>query len=83
MKLFNNTPNDAHWSVSSASGGLNCGEIAANDTLDLPQWDNQQNVRVAFFALGKAAPPSETAPFSVTIPQSKAGMAVTIGLYQE
>ena len=82
MKLFNNTPNDAYWSMSATSGS-SCGSIAANETLDFPQWDNQQNVQVAFYAAGKGAPPRETAPFSVTIPQSGTGMAVTIGLYQE
>ena len=81
MKLFNNTPNDAAWNVSTADGSA-CGSIDSKQTLDFPEWDNQQNVQVSFYALGDA-PPGETAPFSVTVPQSGTGMAVTVGLYQE
>lgn len=81
MKLFNNTPNDAYWSVSYANSAA-CGTIKANETLDHPAFDNQQNVKVSFSALGKA-PPGETPPFSVTIAKSGKGKAVTIGLFQQ
>jgi hypothetical protein len=81
MKLFNNTPNDANYDISYANDA-ECGTIAANATLDLPGLDNQKDVKISFYCAGKA-PPGETAPFSVTIPKSGAGMAVTIGLYQE
>lgn len=81
MKLVNNTPNGAYYGISSGNSA-NCGSIPANGSVDLPYWDNKQNVKVTFSALGKA-PPGQTAPFSVTIPKSGTGMAVTIGLYQE
>lgn len=81
MKLFNNTPNGAWYGVTHGNG-FDCGSLDPDQTIDNPVWDNQQNVRVDFYALGDA-PPDETAPFSVTVPQSGTGMAVTIGLYQE
>jgi hypothetical protein len=80
MKLFNNTPNDVFYGISSANSG-DCGTINAGETADLPYYDNQQNVQVDFAAL--PASPSSVSPFVVTIPSSGTGMAVTIGLYQE
>ncbi len=81
MKLFNNTPNDANYDISYANDA-ECGTISSNATTDMPGLDNQKNVKVSFYAAGQA-PPGETAPFSITIPQSGTGMVVTIGLYQE
>jgi hypothetical protein len=81
VKLFNNTPNDANYDISYGNDA-ECGSIAANATLDLPGLDNQKDVKISFYCAGQA-PPGETAPFSVTIPKSGTGMAVTIGLYQE
>jgi hypothetical protein len=81
MKLFNNTPNIANYDISYENDA-ECGSIAANATIDMAGLDNQKNVKISFYAAGKA-PPGETAPFSMTIPDSGTGMSVTIGLYQE
>lgn len=80
MKLYNNTGNDVFYGISSANSG-DCGTIDAGDTADLPYYDNQENVRVTFSALPVSD--SQVTPFSMTIPDSGEGMAVTIGLYQE
>jgi len=83
MKLYNHTPMEAFYGISGA-GSADCGNIPANQTTDLPWYDNKQNVNVTFSAVGaQAPPPGETTPFSVTIPQTGTGMTVTIGLYQE
>ncbi len=81
MKLYNNTPNDSYYGVSYGNNA-ECGSISANQTLDIPHLDNQKNLTVKFAAIGNA-PPGEMDPFSVTIPQTGTGMAVTIGLFQE
>lgn len=78
MKLYNNTGNDVFYGISD-SNSVDCGTINAGDTADLPGYDNQTNVRVTFAAL----PVNQVTPFSVTIPESGEGMAVTIGLFQE
>lgn len=83
MKLFNNTPMEAFYGIAGA-GSADCGNIPANQTADLPWYDNKQNVTVTFSAVGtQPPPPGETTPFSVTIPSSGTGTTVTIGLYQE
>ena len=79
MKIYNNTPNQAEYFISSATGS-ECGSIDPSQTLEFPQWDNQDNVTVSFIALPSQP---EGSPFTVTIPESKTGMAVTMGLYQE
>lgn len=81
MKLYNNTPNDANYDISYGNDA-ECGSIAADATIDLPGLDNQKNVRISFYCAGQA-PPGGTAPFSITIPKAKKGMAVTIGLFQQ
>ena len=79
MKLINHTPNDAYYGISDASS-TGCGSLKANAQIDLPALDNKQNVKVSFSALGKG--PAGDNPFSVTIPKTRKGTAVTIGLYQ-
>lgn len=83
MKLNNNTPMEAFYGISGG-GSADCGNIPANDSTDLPFYDNQQSVVVTFTAVGTTPPPpNETTPFSVTIPKSGTGTTVTIGLFQE
>jgi hypothetical protein len=83
MKLFNNTPMEAFYGISDGTSA-DCGNIPANQTADLPYYDNKPKVNVTFTAVGATPPPSgETTPFSVTIPATGTGTAVTIGLYQE
>lgn len=82
MKLVNNTPMEVFYGISNG-GSADCGTIPANQSTDRPFYDKKQNVTVTFEAVGQNTPPGESTPFSVTIPQSGTGTAVTIGLYQE
>ncbi len=79
MTLYNNTNNEVFYGISYAGAG-DCGTIEAGQTVDMPGYDNQENVRVTFTPTPVG---QQASPFSVTIPQSGEGMAVTIGLYQE
>jgi hypothetical protein len=78
MKLANNTNNEVFYGIESPGEG-DCGTIDAGGTADLPQYDNQENVTVTF----QAMPDNQVSPFTVTIPDSGEGMAVTIGIQQE
>jgi hypothetical protein len=80
MRIYNNTQNEIAYNVV-APGSADCGAIAAQQTAELDGWDETDNVTFSFIAL--TPEPSGVAPFTVTIPQSTPGMAVTIGLYQE
>jgi hypothetical protein len=82
MKLYNNTPMETFYGISDGTSA-DCGNIAANQTTDLPYYDNKQNVNVSFSAVGANTPPGESTPYSVTVPKTGTGMTVTIGLYQE
>jgi len=75
MTLYNNTPTQVFYNISSASSG-DCGNIDPGQTVDWPGYDNQVNVTVSFI-------PSSGQDFSVTIPESETGKAVTIGIYLE
>jgi hypothetical protein len=79
MKIFNNTPNEIGYNISAYDAG-NCGSLEPSQTVDLPAWDNKKSVTVSFQAL---PPERGLTPFSITIPKSGTGMAVTIGVYQE
>lgn len=79
MTLYNNTGNEVYYGISSASSG-DCGTIEAGGTADWPGYDNQENVTVAFTPTPVG---QQASPFTVNIPESGTGMAVTIGLYQE
>ncbi len=76
MNLFNNTAVEAFYSIASSDSG-DCGNIDPQGTADLPYYDNQPSVTVSF------APAQENGAFSVTIPETNTGMAVTVGLYSE
>jgi hypothetical protein len=80
MKLYNNTPDQVFYTIAGA-GSADCGTIDAGQTTDLSWYDDKENVNVSFTAV--SATPVQTPPFTVTIPSSGTGMAVTIGLYQE
>jgi len=75
MTLYNNTPTQVFYSIASSNSG-DCGNIDPGQTADLPGYDNQDNVTVSFI-------PSSGQDFSVTIPESETGKAVTIGIYLE
>jgi hypothetical protein len=81
MKLYNNTPGEVYYDITSPGLG-DCGTIDPGATTDLPSYDNQDDVTVSFLAMPQSTPPDIT-PFQITIPESGTGMAVTIGIYQE
>jgi hypothetical protein len=82
MKLSNNTPTAAYYGIHGG-GSSNCGNIPAHGSVDLPWYDNKQNVTVGLHAVVPNTPPGEIGPFSITIPKSGKGMTVTFGLFQE
>lgn len=81
MKIYNNTQNDIYYDTKVPSGGGDCGTIQAQQTEEIGS-DETDNLSLHFTAL-PTEPEGGVTPFSVTIPQSKTGMTVTIGLYQE
>lgn len=81
MKIYNNTQNDIFYDTKVSSGGGDCGTIEAQQTLDIGS-DETDNLVVGFSAL-PPEPQGGITPYTVTIPESKTGMTVTIGLYQE
>lgn len=80
MKIYNNTPDTAGYNVNWEDGG-DCGQIDPGDTIANPSW-NGMNIQVRMRALPDQ-PGGGISPFSITIPQTKPGMAVTIGMYHE
>lgn len=81
MKIYNNTPQELFYGISSPSSG-DCGNLNAGDTADWPSYDSSENVTVSFSAMPASQPPAIT-PFTITIPESGTGMTVTLGIYQE
>jgi hypothetical protein len=81
MKLVNTTPNQVMITIECSSS-VDCGTIDPGGSSDWPYYDNQENVLVAFSPL-PSNPPPEATPFKITIPDTRTGMAVTIGLSQE
>ena len=75
MKLYNNTSDVVEYTVSCSTSD-NCGSLDPAQTTDLPYFDNQPGITVDFC-------PVSGNPFKVTIPESKEGMAVTVGIYFE
>jgi hypothetical protein len=75
MTLYNDTPIQVFYSITGSSSA-DCGTIDPGQKADWPSYDNQNNVGVAF-------EPNSGSGFSVTIPKSKPGMAVTIGIFLE
>ena len=80
MKVFNNTPLDVSYDVSWEGGG-DCGSLGMGQTYEDTNWDNMENVQVNFNSM--LAQPSGAPPFLITIDETKEGMAVTIGIYNE
>lgn len=75
MKLYNNTSNEVLYTVSTDSSD-SCGTIDPGQTADEDAYNNTQNVSVFFSNNSGGA-------FSVTIPSTGEGMAVTVGIYFE
>ena len=79
MLLANNTPQQLFYSIGTANSA-DCGSINAGDAADLPYYDNQTNVQVGFSV--NSSNPNPT-PFTIVIPSTGTGKAVTLGLYVE
>ncbi len=79
MLLANNTPQTLFYSIGTANSA-DCGTISAGGTASLPYYDNQTNVQVGFQVSGGNPNPI---PFSIVIPSTGTGKAVTLGLYVE
>ena len=54
MQLVNETDVVVQYSISSPSSG-DCGQIPVDGMVDLPGYDNQQNVTVSFLPSGGVA----------------------------
>jgi hypothetical protein len=78
MKLLNNTPDKVGYWVSFQGGG-DCGSLDPGQSVDVAGWD-KRDLDVEF----TSSPDLEqVATFSMTIPKTKPGMAVTIGLFHQ
>jgi hypothetical protein len=76
MKLYNNTQNEILYTISAGQSD-SCGTISPGDTADEDAYNNTNNVTVYF------SNNDNSYPFSVTIPNTGEGMAVTVGIYFE
>jgi len=72
MKLVNETGQKVYYWISSASSG-DCGEIDVDGVADLPGYDNQTNVNVAFNTLGDSS-------FSINCDNTGTGQQVEMAL---
>lgn len=71
MKIVNETETALFYWVSAGSGMADCGEIAVDDVVDLPAYDNQQNVTVSFLPGGGSDYISTTWPTTQTDEQTQ------------
>jgi hypothetical protein len=76
MKVFNNTADKVEYILTSSTLE-HAGWVEAGQTADEPSFDNQQGV-TASLTNGSGGD-----AFNITIPESKEGMTVTIGIYFE
>lgn len=70
MKLVNQTGQDVHYSISSP-GGSDCGTIRSGSLVDLPGYDNQDDVVVTFR-------PETGYGFKTTFAQARKDSAATL-----
>lgn len=75
MKLVNETNVAVNYWIT-ASGQADCGEIAVDGLVDLPGYDNLQNVTVEFLPVGGG-------DFSVTWASTKSGQQTELALVAE
>ena len=73
MRLLNNTSNEALF-IIIAEVGSEQATLKPGAHVELPQYDNQDKVEVKFRKAGNG-------PFHIKIPQTRPGMAVTVGLF--
>lgn len=77
MQLYNNTPQQLFYSIGTNNAG-DCGTIKPGDTADWPYYDNQTDVQVSFVVQNAGPNPM---PFTILIPSTTTGNAVTLGLF--
>ena len=76
MNVFNNTSDELQYLITSSTLESN-GTVEPGQIADEPDLDNLQAVTATFNnASGSTA-------FNITIPESKEGMTVTVGIYFE
>lgn len=75
MRLVNETNVAVNYNINSADMA-DCGQIDVDGVVDLPSYDNQQNVTVAFWPVGGG-------DFSLTWPTTKTGQQTEIALVAE
>ena len=76
MTLVNETGVGVSYWIASGNQ-VDCGEIAVDGTVELPQYDNQQNVKVQFIPL------SGISFFQVVWPTTQTGEQTEIALVAE
>lgn len=76
MNVFNNTSDEVVYQITSSTLE-HSGTVEPGQTADEPDFDNQEGVTATFYS---TSPDNE---FNLLIPDSKEGMAVTIGIYFE
>ena len=75
MKLVNETNVAVNYWITSP-GQADCGEIDVNGLVDLPAYDNQQNVTVSFLPVGGG-------DFSTTWASTETGQQTELALVAE
>ena len=76
MQLYNNTPQQLFISIS-AGNSADCGTLAPGQASSWPYYDNSTNVSVGFAVDN----PGNATPFTITIPSTGVGKAVTLGFF--
>jgi hypothetical protein len=76
MKIFNNTSDGLQYLIQSSTLEHD-NSVGPGETADEPDFDNNQGVTASFYNS------SGSNTFDITIPESKEGMTVTVGVYFE
>ena len=77
MNVYNNTSDVLAYEIVASSGGHD-GQVQPGETAEEPSFDNNEWVRATFWNSSTGGD-----SLSLTIPETKEGMAVTIGIYFE
>jgi hypothetical protein len=73
MRIYNNTSDEVLYTITAESGNSR-GTIDPGETVEEPSYDNENDITVSFSN-------NDGGPFRVTIPKTRPGMAVTLGLF--
>ena len=75
MRLVNETQQQVLYNISAGSGG-DCGTIDVDGYVDLPGWDNQENVTINFTS-------SDAQAFQITVDDTAKGEQVEMAVVAE